>query len=1046
MKQFLPLFCAGVLTAGSLYAQKPIVLQSPDVLNEYQVTGLSPNGKWACGNINDGYYRGFIWNLVTGEVRELSSQAQKSTACAVSNNGVVAGFFEDDDATDNHATIEVAGYWANGSWHHVEHSLVDVPTDATQGSIAFAISPNGKLMGGAVNINKKYVPVSWNIETGEMTQYINNADGVIYGIADNGVATGWTTQPEKKNRTACIWASPTDSIMPMYDVCGPWAVAGNISSDGTKALLDGGVYDLTTKSYKRLIDTSKHSAYDFYRINNNGTIVGYYEVSFMNYSAAIIKDGVEYELSDYLTGKGVDLSKYPSLVQAIGIDDDENTITAIVYDADNVPRSIAVRFNQNTTNPAPVALKAEALAGAGAVKLSWLKPLANEEAVKNYQLYRGSELVYTGTDSVYIDKNLADGNYEYTVKAVYEASVSDASEAATATLAPVEVASARSFTAAQRGLNNVNLYWEKPLSNDAVYSYYPEGGTIVSIGGGSYSFESGVRYDSELLSTYAAKGLSITGVNFYPMSTVKGWKVNIYDAADLKTKLYSQDVAPSSLVNGQNNYVQLTTPFAIPAGKDIVIGVEADVYDNASSYSVQGMYYGICKPGYTDLMHRVNMEEGSEEDFYCMYDRCRYPEKYGDDSDEAGYMYETAWATGISFGTAESSANQASSYILYADGQKVATTSSLTYMLKGQTDGEHTYAVSPVYADNTEGPKSETKLTVAADRSAFTAQNVQVFVSGNDVKATWNAVKDDNRKVLQFCSDTNTGGVVGTQSNNYSYAMKTLYEGSDIRPYDGEQITAVRFYPLADAVFTLYVEKDGTKVVELEVDDFTTGTWNEVQLPTPIALDRNSEYALIVDAYDVAANEAPLGMDDQLARQGVTDLYSDDGNMESWTSLSASGESKNANWMMGLVLGTTESTDLGVKGYNVLIDGKQHNADMLTTTEYSTQIADEGRHLLKVRTLFNDDTNTTSATTAFVINTTSGINDVTADAIQVSADAQTIVVTGTEVTSLTLYSATGAKVAAASGNVLPVAGMAKGAYVLSIAKADGTTMSRKLVF
>lgn len=295
-----------------------------------------------------------------------------------------------------------------------------------------------------------------------MTKYVNNADGVIYGLADNGAAAGWTTQPEKKNRTACIWTSPTDSIMPMYDFCGPWAVAGNISSDGTKALLDGGVYDLTTKSYKRLIDTKKHSAYDFFRINNNGTIVGYYEVTFMSYVAAIIKDGVEYELSDYLTSKGVDFSKYPSLIQTIGIDDDENTITAIVYDSDNIPRSIAIRFNQNTTNPAPVALKAQALNGAGAVKLSWLKPLANEEAVKNYQLYRGSQLIYTGTDSVYIDKNLADGNYEYTVKAVYDASVSDASEAATATLAPLEAATARSFKAAQRGLNNVNLYWEKP--------------------------------------------------------------------------------------------------------------------------------------------------------------------------------------------------------------------------------------------------------------------------------------------------------------------------------------------------------------------------------------------------------------------------------------------------------------------------------------------------------------------------------------------------------------------------------------------------------
>ena len=99
-----------------------------------------------------------------------------------------------------------------------------------------------------------------------------------------------------------------------------------------------------------------------------------------------------------------------------------------------------------------------------------------------------------------------------------------------------------------------------------------------------------------------------------------------------------------------------------------------------------------------------------------------------------------------------------------------------------------------------------------------------------------------------------------------------------------------------------------------------------------------------------------------------------------------------------------------------------------------------------MRTVFNDDTNTTSATTSFTINLSDGINDVTADAIQVAANAQSIVVTGADVNSLTLYNAAGAKVAAVSGNTLPVAGIAKGAYVLSIAKADGTTVSRKLVF
>jgi hypothetical protein len=66
------LFLVMALCALGINAQQGhLILSTPEVQVEYQVTAMSPNGRWACGNINDGNYRGFIWDLVSGEVTEL---------------------------------------------------------------------------------------------------------------------------------------------------------------------------------------------------------------------------------------------------------------------------------------------------------------------------------------------------------------------------------------------------------------------------------------------------------------------------------------------------------------------------------------------------------------------------------------------------------------------------------------------------------------------------------------------------------------------------------------------------------------------------------------------------------------------------------------------------------------------------------------------------------------------------------------------------------------------------------------------------------------
>ena len=117
MKKFLSTLCAAFIAICMFAQNGTLILSTPLVDVEYQVTSMSPNGKWACGNINDGNYRGFIWDLSTGKLTELSAMGDYSVALSVSNNGIVAGTFTDTEMSENGAPLEVAGYWKDGAWH-----------------------------------------------------------------------------------------------------------------------------------------------------------------------------------------------------------------------------------------------------------------------------------------------------------------------------------------------------------------------------------------------------------------------------------------------------------------------------------------------------------------------------------------------------------------------------------------------------------------------------------------------------------------------------------------------------------------------------------------------------------------------------------------------------------------------------------------------------------------------------------------------------------------------------------------------------------------
>lgn len=1049
MKKILTLCFSLLFSLGNAKAQTALVLQSPNVDVEYLVSGMSPNGKWACGNVNDGYPRGFRWNLVTGEFIELSPQGYNSVAFSVSNDGTVAGIFMDDQFLPNGGTIEAAGYYKDGAWHHLNSDSFDVPTDAVAGSQAQAISPNGKLIGGIASIDGCYTPVVWNVETGEVQQYVfkNPAStrasqnvGSIYAIADNGVACGYLYRTKTRadgttvtNRTCAIWTSPNDTICPAMESFGPFCYASAISSDGTKVIAYNKVYDITTHSATSVISFDDYFSYYLYSINNNGTIAAYVQTGMDSSSAAaIIKDGAVVKMSDFLSEKEADMSNYPSLIRTVSVSDDEKTFLLMAYDTEDIPRALAVRLDENLTTPAPAYVRTKPLNGIGAVELVWAEPLANSAAVTGYNVYRnGVKLNSQPLSSLYyVDGNLEEGEYSYTVKAVYGESVSDDSPAAAAKVAQLTPNAPSNLIAVQRGLNNVRLMWDAPLPSIPSYTYTTDVQEIYSLGGGEYSFENGVRLHSELLSSYAQKGLRLSDVCFYPMASQDEWTVKVYTADNDSVPIYSQTIDGSELEYGVQNRIHLTNPVTIPEGKDLIIGVGVNV--SQSSYNILGVTFGQCIPGYTDLMRRSD-----ETHFYSLYDQAQQ-------SEDGAFMYETAWPVTAMFSDeAGSQAADVKEYRIYSNNAQISNLAATESVLTNVADGEYTYGVSAVTNGCGESAQAMAQLTVKQNTDVYKPLNVRASVNGDEMTATWEKPVDDSRTVLTYSSDTPNGGTEG------SFMAKTIYSRSVTRSLDGYQIKALRFYPLADADFTFYIEKDGQRVGELPVESYTLNQWNEVRLDEPVTIDCGSEYGLILDLYDVLDESAALAQDDQLSHNGVSDLYSDDEG-ESFSSLTDAG-GKNANWMMGMVLGTEEVTDLGVKGYNVKIDNKQVNENMLSATTYAQTFEDTAKktHRLQVQAVY-DDAGTTlynSDIVYFVIDPTSAIRDITSDgAVKVTRGTTHLQVAGVNVHRLDLYAANGTLAASSVTDSVAISSLPHGVYVLVVTAEGGKKYSQKTKF
>ena len=680
----------------------------------------------------------------------------------------------------------------------------------------------------------------------------------------------------------------------------------------------------------------------------------------------------------------------------------------------------------------PVSIKAQQLSGLNSVKITW-KPNVAATGITGYKVYRDGNKVSSDvvTAEGFVDAGVPVGEHKYEVTAVYGDVESADSETATVKVENQKLSTPTNLFAQQHGYSAAYMEWNNPSTNFGALTYFNPDNANLETFGLSFdgeSYETAIAFDAVTLSAY--KGQKLTSVGFYPMEAQGGWTINLYTrSTDGKLqKFYTQPVT-QRLNYGERNVVKLDTPQNLPSG-ELLVSVEVKVTE--ASQRITALDFGRAVKGSSDLLRLT-----TEPDFYSM----------GNLMEESNYLYAASWAIDaiVAPEGADLAKDNVTGYNIYVDGNKVGSSATKNFTVPSLDKGDHALGVSAVYANGSESEPAVAQLAVVPDDSQLQAvKGVAVApVSASAVKADWAAPVDRDVVQVQYCTGSaSTQGVTAPADNNYNIMVGALYPSKTFRGRTGYAIKKARFYPLTDATYTVDVYKNDELISETEVDDYTVGKWNEVELTMPIIIENGSTYRLAIDCYDVTPKEPAIAVDSSDPLEGYSDIYSLDG--ESWSSISSTGVM--ANWMIGLVLENPKPGTLPIEGYDVFIDNAKKNAAKLTERTYTHDFGtdDKQQHTIRVDVYYTvKSTSVKGGVTNFLI-AVAGIDENTIGLIEMRQGENELTVTDEGVTSVELVSAAGAVVAKAEGNIVSLNGLTAGVCVVKAVVA-GETVTRKIM-
>lgn len=899
--------CAGAVQADSI----TVNLLGPE---GYEVIGMSKNGKYAV--LSNGS-AGVLWDLINNNVISLGSDEVTTYVQAVSDDGVVAGEFAFTGIDEETSGTTVTGGVYNDG---VFYPLLDEDGNYIQ-STGYGISPDGRYVCGCIWLTSwKVAPALWNAD-GTMIRRlaVEAVQGMATAVNNDGVCSGWYYHTEDggtTNRQACYWTAD-DEIVPLTedlnDVSGMYTANG-LSGNGQYVCASVGtpedsedyaagtwrkgiVYDIYAQEIVRDVSSSN------YQVLNDGSVMFNMYADTTGVPMTYIDNGSDsISIKDYIEeeyGSSLSSELDPHLMYAY-FSEDRTVIVGTSYLADGSDMQCQAWISgisefadvrSFTVQPLPMI--------ADKVLLRWKEPLVNYDNVLHYAVYgRVSEddewqtIADVEADLSLAVVSLPEGEASeyiyYMMTAVYD---EQESEGVTASVALADISAGfgeapSDIAAYVYNYNDVALSWTPGLT-DASANIAWHGKTFDNSFGSNteMTFQAGAFYDAEVVGCYRDK-YKMKGVQFYFNTSVDTLQIVIYEGDDI---IIRQTIDQDELTECSFNTVVFDEDMDLPENNSLLVALR--VVQTAAGAPL-GLDAGPAVEG-GDMLSEddgvtwTTMRELSSNAYDCNFL--------------------------VSMLLTDGTTPEAEAYVLYADGDTVATVGdtgedSYEYIVRDVALGNRSYTVEALWSDDSSGSVSTSVLV--ADRTADRCPaplitSSQISADSTSVTLAWEMPRQSE---VTYSNWTYRGRGT-TISNMTGWFQGVQYTAQKMHPYAGGVISQVNFYPKADCDYAIHIYEDDVEVGYMDVEDYTSYAMNRVFLDEPVEIKAGSEYLVVIEGFDVPEDTAFLGNDN--ANISGYNIYSEDGETFYTDTYD------NGNYMIGImVVCPGDNGDAGIT-YNV---------------------------------------------------------------------------------------------------------------------------------
>lgn len=495
--------------------------------------------------------------------------------------------------------------------------------------------------------------------------------------------------------------------------------------------------------------------------------------------------------------------------------------------------------------------------------------------------------------------------------------------------------------------STVELSWKSPASDNVLkwhndYSYNGMEGRQTDPEGPATIYFANKFAPTDLV---GKTGCKVTHIAYNEYRNVPDVTVMIYENGK---QVYSQPVLVTNWVKDEMRKVELTTPYTIPEGKEV--------------------------------MFVIKKVHGSNQDFAAICDKTVTPGKGNVYSYDGEIWYDNGPGDFLITAYLENNVDAATpdGYNVYADGTKVNSDplTAMSYTLTNQAEGNHIYKVSALYSGSEVMSYELPLTTLNIDNLIAPVVSLSGSVKDLNGTITWGAPLLNSNELTWSGKELGMS-IGGTASSNTKVWIRQDFDADELYfgSFIDNNITAINSFisePANDSAkasitgITAFIMKDEVIVYSEEISAETIAAikyndWNKFTLSTPYLLEDGHKYSFGL-YYLQKPGAHPVGIDnrpaiDVKANSFSTSSPSSDFNNSkpSWRTL-ASGD------IPGNLMLSADVTPTGalrpqpvITGYDVYRNGEKIGT--ATDLTYTDTVEELGKYTYSVVTVAQDGKN-----------------------------------------------------------------------------------------